>query len=72
MGVCLFIVVASERSRASYIRALVPEEDFSELDGMTTDGKRNEEDEDLKDKQESLKDVQENPYVKSPKKAKIR
>ena len=56
----------------AYLRALVQEEDPSGMYGLETDSKRTEDDEDLRDKSENFKDIQENPYVKSPKKAKVR
>ena len=62
-------MVAPEKLRVTYLRALLQEEDAN---AMGPDSKRIEEDEDLRDKNETLKDIQENPYIKSPKKAKIR
>ena len=65
-------MIAPEKLRVTYLRALVQEEDANGLYEMGTDSKRIEDDEDLRDKNETLKDIQENPYIKSPKKAKIR
>ena len=53
----------------TYTRALMPEENFND---MMMDGRKNDDEESLKEKQDNLKDVQENPYVKVPKKAKIK
>ena len=64
-------VVAPEKLQVTYLRALL-QEDASGMYGLENDGKMNDDEGDSRDKTESLKDILENPYVKSPKKAKIR
>ena len=65
-------VVAPEKLQVTYLRALLQEEDASGMYGLENYGKMNDDEGDSRDKAKSLKDFLENPYVKSPKKAKIR
>ena len=55
----------------TYLRALITEEECSDELEWQGDQKKDD-DSDSKDKNENLKDVQDNPYVKPPKKAKLR
>ncbi|XP_065051320.1 transcription initiation factor TFIID subunit 8-like [Rhopilema esculentum] len=64
-------MIAPEDLPVTYLRALFTEEECS--DELEWQGdQRKDDDSDLKDKNENLKDVQDNPYVKPPKKAKLR
>lgn len=72
MMLLTLLVVAPESLQVTYLRALIPGDDFHDANSLLIEEKKDEDEEDLKEKQENMKDIQENPYVKSPKRPKIR
>ena len=64
-------MVAPEKLMVPYLRALLPEEEDLSPNGIRLDSKKTE-DEESRDRNDSLKDVQENPYIQSPKRPKMR
>lgn len=66
-----FSVVGPENLPIPYLKALLPSEEETNLTDATAEETRKfEESED--DNQESLKEIADNPYMKPPKKAKLK